>query len=260
MIKAIFFDIDGTLCDFQTHLPSRSTVDALWELKRKGIKLFVATGRHTGIPEQNKILYDLPPVFAAYIGLNGAVCADPNFNIISRKSFNSETARSIISTSESNSVFMTIYQSDRIVAKRVDREMAEALKQYGMSAEQVTDDMIDYNDILMFSFWAPVSDELTKGLKDCELLTWCNSGSDIVQQGMGKHMGIQMMMEHYGFAREETMAFGDETNDVTMVKFAGIGVAMGNAMDSVKAAADYITDTDVNDGISKALKHFGLID
>ena len=56
------------------------------------------------------------------------------------------------------------------------------------------------------------------------------------------------------------MAFGDGENDMDMLRFAGVGVAMGNACDAVKAAADYVTDTVDNDGIEKALRHFGLID
>ncbi len=55
------------------------------------------------------------------------------------------------------------------------------------------------------------------------------------------------------------MAFGDGGNDIAMLKHAGIGVAMGNSNDTVKAAADYVTDTVDNDGVIKALKHFGLV-
>ena len=56
------------------------------------------------------------------------------------------------------------------------------------------------------------------------------------------------------------MAFGDGENDMEMLRFAGIGVAMGNSSDPVKAAADYVTDTVDNDGIEKALRHFGMIE
>ena len=55
------------------------------------------------------------------------------------------------------------------------------------------------------------------------------------------------------------MAFGDGENDISMLEFAGIGVAMGNAGDEVKAIADYVTDSVDDDGIEKALVHFGLI-
>ena len=64
----------------------------------------------------------------------------------------------------------------------------------------------------------------------------------------------------HGIDREETMAFGDGENDMEMLRYVGIGVAMGNASDAVKAAADYVTDTVDDDGIEKALRHFGLID
>ena len=72
-------------------------------------------------------------------------------------------------------------------------------------------------------------------------------------------MLVQYLDEN-GLKREEIMAFGDGENDIDMLKFAGIGVAMGNASDEVKAAADYVTDSVDADGIAKALKHFGLID
>ena len=59
--------------------------------------------------------------------------------------------------------------------------------------------------------------------------------------------------------REQCIAFGDGGNDVTMLEYTGIGVAMGNACDAAKAAADYVTDDITADGLAKALAHFGLI-
>ena len=67
-------------------------------------------------------------------------------------------------------------------------------------------------------------------------------------------------MERYGLRPGETMAFGDGENDIDMIRFAGIGVAMGNAIKNLKSAADYITTDIDDDGIANALKHFGLID
>ena len=67
-------------------------------------------------------------------------------------------------------------------------------------------------------------------------------------------------MERYGLRPGETMAFGDGENDIDMIRFAGIGVAMGNAIKNLKSAADYITTDIDDDGIANALQHFGLID
>ena len=63
-----------------------------------------------------------------------------------------------------------------------------------------------------------------------------------------------------GIKAEETIAFGDAENDLEMLKFAGIGVAMGNGEEQVKAQADYVTADVDDDGIAKALRHFGLIE
>jgi hydroxymethylpyrimidine pyrophosphatase-like HAD family hydrolase len=82
---------------------------------------------------------------------------------------------------------------------------------------------------------------------------------DVIPKEGGKVDGIQKIMERFGLAREEIMAFGDGENDRDMLLFAGIGVAMGNGKETVKAAADYVTDHIDQDGVEKALIHFGLI-
>ena len=63
-----------------------------------------------------------------------------------------------------------------------------------------------------------------------------------------------------GIAPDETMAFGDGFNDIGMLGYAGIGVAMGNAADAVKAGADYVTASVEEGGIADALDHFGILD
>ena len=97
-------------------------------------------------------------------------------------------------------------------------------------------------------------------LDECAVISWSDTGIDIIPKDGGKSAGIRRYLEEHGLDRSEIMAFGDGENDIDMLKFAGIGVAMGNSSDIVKAAADYVTDTIDNDGIEKALRHFGLID
>ena len=69
----------------------------------------------------------------------------------------------------------------------------------------------------------------------------------------------QQIADRLGIDISETMAFGDGGNDESMLRAAGVGVAMGNALDSVKAHADYVTTDVDNDGVWNALKHFGII-
>ena len=93
----------------------------------------------------------------------------------------------------------------------------------------------------------------------CEFGRWHPAFVDITAKGNTKQNGIDQFIKRFGFKLEETMAFGDGGNDIGMLRHAGIGIAMGNAKDDVKAAADYVTDSVDEDGIFKALKHFGVI-
>ena len=71
---------------------------------------------------------------------------------------------------------------------------------------------------------------------------------------------MQHVLDYYGVSKEDTFGFGDGTNDIEMIKFAGVGVAMGNADDSLKEIADYITESVDEDGIWKALTALKVID
>lgn len=73
-------------------------------------------------------------------------------------------------------------------------------------------------------------------------------------KGNTKQNGINQIISHFGIRLEETMAFGDGGNDISMLRHAGIGVAMGNANDEVKASADYVTTSVDEDGIANALR------
>ena len=96
-------------------------------------------------------------------------------------------------------------------------------------------------------------------LPGCDFLRWAQIGVDVVPTGRDKVDGILSYLDHYGIPRSDYIAFGDGDNDKGMISSAPIGIAMGNAWESVKSIADYIT-TDINDnGIWNALVHYGLI-
>ena len=88
---------------------------------------------------------------------------------------------------------------------------------------------------------------------------WNSFGSDVISNGGGKAKGIEEILHHYGIKKEETMAFGDGENDIDMLAYCQIGIAMGNAHEDLKKVADYITEDIDNNGVELALKHFGLI-
>ena len=93
----------------------------------------------------------------------------------------------------------------------------------------------------------------------CAATRWSPYFSDITPRGGSKRVGIEKMLAHFGIPASDTMAFGDGGNDIEMLRFAGVGVAMGNAGEEVRLAADYVTDDVDHDGIQNALRRFGVI-
>lgn len=90
-------------------------------------------------------------------------------------------------------------------------------------------------------------------LQNCSDSRWHPAFADCVAKGVDKAVGIDKVLEYYGFDLSEAMAFGDGGNDITMLRHVGTGVAMGNASDEVKAAADIVTTSVDEDGISRIL-------
>ena len=101
--------------------------------------------------------------------------------------------------------------------------------------------------------------EVMPFIPNCEVGRWYPAFADITAKGVTKQVGIDEIIKYFNIRLEETMAFGDGGNDISMLKHAGIGVAMGQAKEEVKAAADYVTTSVDEDGISQAMEHFGII-
>ena len=101
--------------------------------------------------------------------------------------------------------------------------------------------------------------ELLSLLPNTRGVRWHPDFVDLIPADGGKDRGIQRFLDHYGWSKEQTISFGDGGNDVDMLRFTGIGVAMGNATEEPKAVADYVTDDVDHDGIWNALKHFDII-
>ena len=118
----------------------------------------------------------------------------------------------------------------------------------------------DGGDIYQALAYGKVKDYIEKELPDFLAVSWHFDGVDIVPKDSGKDKGIIEYCKLRNIDIKDTMSFGDGDNDREMLKTTGIGVAMGNAIDSVKVVADYITDRIDEDGIYNALVHFGVID
>lgn len=261
MIKAIFFDIDGTLLSFKTHTMPESTRNALNLLKEKNVKLFIATGRPPESLSGIKHILDFD--FDGYITLNGQYCIIDN-KVIHEVSLPAESLISVLPYIEKNNISTVFVELDYSYINHINDRVKKLKELLGNTDEfPPVDDVnrIYKNKIYQLCPYITEDEEeeFFKHMPHCRPVRWNPLFVDIIPEYGGKPVGIQKILDYCNFTKEECMAFGDGGNDIGMLQFAEIGIAMGNATDNVKESADYIT-TNVDDhGIMNALKYFKII-
>ena len=256
MIKLCFFDIDGTLIPFGKNELPESARNALIKLNEKGIKTFVATGK--SLAQLTKLdIMDIP--FSGFLTLNGQLCYNEKMQMIFGYNIDPREME----------VLERIFLDDQIpfsligeFSRYINFINDEAIKHWN-ETNSALPDIGKYKGERIYQITAFVTDRqrevLEKTLDYCSITSWAPGAIDIFAKGGGKMNAIKHILDEYEIKPEECMAFGDAENDVNMLKYCGIGVALGNGTDACKAAADYVT-TDINDnGVENALKHFGII-
>lgn len=256
MIKAIFFDVDGTLFSHTTGIISKSTHLALDELKKRNIKSIIATGRHM------LELQDMPVIsmdFDGYITLNGQLCLDENKKLFYGNPVNGVEKEYLIRLFQEKKIPIMFIEENRMYINFVNKMVKEAQADILTAVPHVG--VYSGGDIYMAVAYIQKDEEVDfrEQLPGCKITRWNNKAVDIISANGGKINGIKQYLLQNDWKIEEVMAFGDAENDVEMLGFAGIGVAMGNAVDYVKEHADYVTTGVDEDGVEYALKHYGII-
>lgn len=257
MIKACFFDIDGTLLSHATGRVPASTTKALKKLREKGIKTIISTGR--SLEELVKLpVLDVP--FDAYLTLNGQLCLDENFKMFAGTPIGEGDMEILISMFEAKRIPLVLIREDGRAINYVNETVINTQN----STHGTIPEVSSYNGEKVYQVLGFIPEQeknlLRKTLDECDITSWNDTGIDIIAKTGGKDAGIQKFLDREHITRSQTMAFGDGENDMAMLRFAGIGVAMGNGSDLLKRKADYVTASVDDDGIEKALLHFGLIE
>ncbi len=258
MIKAIFFDIDGTLVSFNTHRMSDNLKENLRKLQAAGVKLFISSGRARLVMNN---LDGYP--FDGYVEMNGAKTTLGE-EVIDSHPLPKDVALQVAQIAERENVSCWVF-ADTVAGINFSSpnaaEVADMINLHPTSflnLGQVARDHTVYEYTIFFDE-GQASRLLFPVLKNVAYTRWHPYFLDIVPEGLSKAYGAARILERIGVKREECMAFGDGGNDIPIIEYAGTGVAMGNATDDVKAAADYVTDSVDEDGIVSALQHFGVL-
>lgn len=278
-IKAIFFDIDGTLLSSSGHVLS-STRQAITAARQQGVLVGVATGRD---PQKiAELLQDLE--LDMYITYNGQLVYTREMTIYA-KSFEPRTLEAIVQYADENSRSVSFGSRNEVKGSRLMRlGQSVLLQRFGRLVPRNFPVRTMKRTMQKLSFYkkpdhyeklailnqpiyqcmmlSPVTEreKLINALPECSFHRSNTYAVDIVPKGGSKFKGICHFLNSKGIKADEAMAFGDHFNDIEMLTGVGVGVAMGNGMAETKEAADYVTDSNNRNGIAKALQHYQIIE
>lgn len=257
-IKAVFFDVDGTLISFKTNTIPESAQHAIRQLREKGIKVIVATGRSINSLDPIKSI-----TFDGFITFNGGYCVTAEGEIMFRKAISKEDINSLIRYARKYPLSYSLMYEDKVEISDATPELVGMYSHIDLPVPPVHDkNHIDTENVLQANiFLGPQNEQgfMESIMPDSVSSRWTPLFADVNPGGITKQNGIEHFCRHFGIDMSETMSFGDGGNDITMLKCTKIGVAMGNANDHVKEIADYVTEDVDHHGIEKALIHFGML-
>lgn len=259
-IKIVITDIDQTLFSHNQKKIPESAIEAFKQLQRNGIKIFLCSGRNKYLIKKTGILDILKP--DGLITMNGAAVI-LNDKVIYSYPISSDVVDALIKFSKRLKFGLTLIEEDAGHINYVDEHVISAHEKYGTRFPQPRS-FPDHYDRVVYQAIA-FCDELDESLflphiKGAKSARWDEYAVDIMPKESDKSKGVLALLTHLDLKPENVLAIGDGNNDIEVLQFSGIGVAMGNAGKRVKDSADYITDSVDNDGWAKAMKHFELID
>lgn len=256
-IKALFIDFDGTLFSHARHGFPESAISAIDAARGNGILVFLCTGRAKSEFEQ----FDMSPLNVdGMILCNGQVVLDHDGKIIFDNPIRGKLKDRLVKIFNGRKQAIYFANNEEMILN-FENEMIRKI-QDAISSQIPPVKEYQGEDFYAASAFYSNEEELASlnSLKDmAEITHWHDGAVDIVPKGACKSFGILKTLEILNIPIQETIGFGDGDNDIDMLKCCGIGVAMDNAPDFVKEAADYVTDHIDNDGLYKAFKHFKLI-
>lgn len=267
-IRLIALDLDGTLLDSEKNLSARNR-EALARCAEMGVHIVPATGRAAdGVTDQVR---SIPGVRYAITTNGGAIIDLSTGETLERRVMDNEKALRLLRIADSYRTMYDPYIDGRAITQPSfydhmgDYGLTPALQDMVRLTRDVVPNILEYveksrKEVEKINIYLA-------DLKDREILrAHLNQVPGVVvtasllnnlevnSMDATKGRALLWLAAYLGIARESTMAFGDGENDISMIRAAGVGVAMGNALDQVKAYADQITDTNDEAGVGTAVE------
>ena len=262
--KLVAVDMDGTLLTPDLEI-SKQTIETINKVIEKGVIFTLSTGRMylAAMPFADMLKLDVP-----IITCNGALikCSKTG-KIYDEKIIDKELSREIIKYCEEAGLALSIYREDNIYIKENSENVGIHAKLDHVKPEVVEDfyELLD-GPIIKIMFNSSEKYKLkqhTEKLHELykEKLNFYFSLPyfvEIVHKEANKRNALESLAVKFNIKREEIIAIGDNFNDMDMIEYAGLGVAMGNAPDYLKDAAEFVTHSNDEDGVRHVLERFIL--
>lgn len=251
MKKAVFLDVDGTLLpEGNGKSVLESTKEAIKLLQAQDIGAVLCTGRH---PTELVTLGLLDVPYDGFVLLNGQLVLDRNMKKLYSHPITGIDKKEIVTMFENRDIPVVIVEEKRLYLNFINENVIQAQADVNSGVHAVG----EYNgaDILMSTVYA----DGNVSFSNLRTGRWHKWAVDVYPPTGGKANGIREFIKRYGVERKDVIVFGDAQNDIEMIKYAGVGIAMGNAYPETKKAADFITDDCEHDGIWNGLKKINLI-
>lgn len=266
MIKLIALDIDQTLLNSQSEITA-DTKNSLQKALQQGIKIVLCSGRPlAGVSPYLKEI-GITGDEQYVITYNGALVESVSGKILSRQTLDNADYRRIVTyVTEHNMQYYVLGDDSKVYTSNHDINRIAVIQAWENSAgiyvrtpdELPADFEIPKAAIVgeketLDNYEEPVKKEFAD---DYYVVRAADNFLELMHKDVNKGSGLTKLTTILNIKPEEVMVFGDEQNDLPMFDFAGTAICMGNGSDLAKAHADYVTDTNDNDGIAKALDKF----
>lgn len=258
-MKAIALDLDGTLLNSEKEI-SVENREILKSLSEKGVEILIVTGRPYPTTKKIAQTLDFPVTIICY---NGARVIDLKTDKVLFEELLSENDVSkIIDFCKENKKDLNLFQNDIWYVEDLESFGTQYYKK-NSKLEPVLKSFESFKDFKMLKTIIIdeneklnlVEKKLREILHDSVYFTYSQDKYlEILNKLVNKGETLRGVLKEKGIEMSECIAFGDAQNDIEMLSAVGIGVAMGNAHESLKQSADYITDTNDNNGVAKFLK------